>query len=98
MVWEGRWDTRGRDDSLLLKYQHDGARPHVSKGNQQPRASEGKKKGFIIKVVTQPAQSSDLNVNDLAFFASLQGDTELVANNNMCDLQSAVVIMGTVPC
>ena len=48
------------------------------------------KKGFDIKVVTQPPQSPDLNCNDLALFASLQSDTELVAKRNVVDLVEAV--------
>ena len=48
------------------------------------------KKGFDIKVVPQPPQSPDLNCNDLAFFASLQSDTELVAKKNVVDLVAPV--------
>ena len=43
-----------------------------------------------MKVVTQPPQSPDLNCNDLALFASLQSDTELVAKRNVVDLVEAV--------
>ena len=48
-------------------------------------------KGFTIEVVVQPPQSPDLNVNDLAFFSSLQTDTELVAKENVFDMSAAVV-------
>ena len=64
--------------------------PHTAKKNEKHWATQGKKKGFDIRVVTQPAQSPDLNVNDLAFFASLQSDTELVAKENVTDLVEAV--------
>ena len=47
-------------------------------------------KGFHIEVTVQPAQSPDLNTNDLAFFASLQKDTDLVAKENVKDLIAAV--------
>ena len=36
-------------------------------------------------------QIPDLNVNDLAFFSSLQKDTELVAKGNVFDLSAAIV-------
>ena len=47
-------------------------------------------KGFHIEVTVQPAQSPDLNTNDLTFFASLQKETELVAKENVKDLVAAV--------
>ena len=49
-------------------YQHDRARPHTAKSNEKNWARHGAQKGFDIRVVTQPAQSPDLNANDLAFF------------------------------
>ena len=55
-----------------LYYQHDGARPHTAKKNTQVWATHGAMKGFDIRVVTQPAQSPDLNINDLCFFRSLK--------------------------
>ena len=47
-------------------------------------------KGFHIEVTVQPAKSLDLNTNDLAFFPSLQKDTDLVAKENVKDLVAAV--------
>ena len=55
-----------------LYYQHDGARPHTAKANERVWATHGAMKGFQIRVVTQPAQSPDLNINDLCFFRSLK--------------------------
>ena len=47
-------------------YQHDGAHLHTAKFSEQHWSKHGAKKGFNIQVVTQPAQSPDLNWNDLA--------------------------------
>ena len=87
------WYKRGSgkpEAGDTLYYQHDGARPHTAKVNEGHWARHGKKGGFKIEVVTQPAQSPDLNCNDLAFFASLQTDTELVVKKNVKDLVEAV--------
>ncbi|CAM9741400.1 unnamed protein product, partial [Sphacelaria rigidula] len=46
--------------------QQDGASPHTGKSNPEILNSAG------MGLVTQPAQSPDLNVNDLCFFASLK--------------------------
>ena len=51
--------------------QHDGARPHTGKGNMEKLNAAGAKLKIKIEVRTQPAQSPDLNINDLAFFRSL---------------------------
>lgn len=90
MWWFNR--SSGKPEAgKILWYQHDGAKPHVAKANQRNWAKHGRMKGYDIRVVTQPAQSPDLNVNDLAFFASLQSDTELVAKENVKDLTESVV-------
>ena len=78
-MWWFAPDSGEPEAGQIVWYQHDGARPHTAKANERNWARHGKMKGFDIRVVTQPAQSPDLNVNDLAFFASLQSDTELVA-------------------
>ena len=49
-----------------LLFQHDGARPHTAELNQRVLAQHSKKCNFVIDVVVQPAQSPDLNVDDLA--------------------------------
>ena len=48
-------------------------------------------KGFSIEVVVQPALSPDLNVDDLAFFNSLQSDVSHVAKENRRDLLDAII-------
>ena len=52
--------------------QQDGAPPHTGHDNVEFFNNEGQKDSWNITVVTQPAQSPDLNVNDLGFFRSLK--------------------------
>ena len=93
---QGKWQfskrkgTRCPEAGQPLHYQHDGARPHTAQVNQRVFASHGKMKDFNIQVVVQPAQSPDLNVDDLAFFHSLQSDVSLVAKENRRELLEAV--------
>ena len=81
----GKWKFKATHGSCcpeagqVLHYQHDGARPHTDRVNMQLFRSHGAMKGFNIQVLVQPAQSPDLNVDDLAFFRSLQSDVSLVA-------------------
>ena len=87
MWWFARdADTRTPEAGCTLFYQHDGASPHTARAN-----CNGAKK-FKIEVITQPPQSPDLNVNDLAFFSSLQSDCELVAKETAIELKEAVEI------
>eukprot|EP00117_Sycon_ciliatum_P044524 scpid94515/ scgid32113/ len=90
MWWFGKNAGTPEAGTTLYYYQHDGARPHTAKANEAHWSRHGQKSGFSIDVVVQPAQSPDLNVNDLAFFSSLQSDTELVAKRNVFDLVAAV--------
>ena len=89
MWWFGRTSSKPEAGQKIL-YQHDGAKPHVAKQNKQQWASHGKMKGFHIEVTVQPAQSPDLNTNDLAFFSSLQKNTKLIAKGYEKDLVTAV--------
>ena len=63
--------------------QHDGAKPHTGHGNEESLDAAGAP--FGISFVTQPANSPDLNWNDLAFFYSLQCDTNELKGVH-CDL------------
>lgn len=74
-----------------LWYQHDGARPHTARANTRPFATQSKTRGFRIQVLVQPPQSPDVNIDDLAFFASLQSDVSLVSKETRRDLLEAVV-------
>ena len=93
----GKWKFKATHGSRcpeagqVLHYQHDGARPHTERVNTQLFRSHGAMKGFNIQVLVQPAQSPDLNVDDLAFFRSLQSDVSLVAKGSRRDLLAAVV-------
>lgn len=72
-------------------YQHDKAHPHIAQVNRRVSAVHGKRSGFSINFVTQPAQSPDLNVDDLASFSSgLQSDVSPAAIKYLCDLLAAV--------
>lgn len=55
-----------------LIIQHDGASPHHTQGNRDAFAAAGVLDGWQIRLVQQPANSPDLNILDLGFFASLQ--------------------------
>ncbi|CAM9787782.1 unnamed protein product, partial [Sphacelaria rigidula] len=52
--------------------QQDGASPHTGKNNPEIFNSAGMGRGWMVELVTQPAQSPDLNVNNFGFFASLK--------------------------
>ena len=52
--------------------QQDGASPHTAHGVIQRLGDYGSTDGWNIKLVTQPPQSPDLNINDLSFFRSLK--------------------------
>ena len=55
-----------------LVVQQDGARSHTGKGNVEALNKAGNDQNWSIKLITQPAQSPDLNINDLGFFRSLK--------------------------
>jgi hypothetical protein len=85
MPWAGKG---GR----TLVYQHDGATPHTGKGNNEywPEMLARKFPGRSIKVVTQPAQSPDLNTLDLGFFNSLAHLADDTDPDSLSDLLDAV--------
>lgn len=74
-----------------LWLQHDGAPCHTAKNNDAVWRSECHKDGFQIIVAVQPAQSPDLNVNDLAFFNSLQSDVRCIVKSTLYELRDAVL-------
>ena len=55
-----------------MQLQQDGAKPHVQCANQPAFDEQGCQDGWKLQVVTQPANSPDLNWLDLAFFCSLE--------------------------
>ena len=89
-MWWYRRESGQPEAGQVIYYQHDGARPHTAAVNERQWARHGAKGGFKISVVVQPAQSPHLNVNDLAFFSSLQKDVQMVTKKNVFDLLEAV--------
>jgi hypothetical protein len=66
-------DSIGKRSSILnWVVQQDGAKPHVSKHVIGAIKEAGQRHGKRIIVYTQPPQSPDLNVLDLAFINSIQ--------------------------
>ena len=96
-IVSGKWRFRNNEGTKFpeagtrLLYQHRGARPHTARVNTQVLASHGKMKGFSILVVVQPAQSPDLNVDDLVLFNSLQLDVSLIAKKSRGDMLDAII-------
>jgi hypothetical protein len=74
--------TKGEE----VRVQQDGAPPHTGKGNMDVFLTAGwepeVERGWNIAVVTQPAQSPDLNINDLGFFRSLKSRVEPLQGDN----------------
>jgi hypothetical protein len=62
--------------------QQDGARAHTGRGNVEKFNELGREGGWHIEVVTQPAQSPDLNINDLGFFRSMKTRVEALKARN----------------
>lgn len=85
MPWAGKG---GR----TLVYQHDGATPHTGKGNDAywPEMLARDYPGRSIKIVTQPAQSPDLNTLDLGFFNSLAHLADDTDPDSLSELLDAV--------
>ena len=86
-MWWFKQSSGKPEAGCPIYYQYDGAHLHIAKSNERHWTTHGAMKGFDILVSVQPAQSPDFNCNDLAFFASLQKDTELVAKENVFDLE-----------
>ncbi|CAM9325625.1 unnamed protein product, partial [Discosporangium mesarthrocarpum] len=58
-----------------VSVQQDGPTPHTCKGNPDWLSEAGKRQGFYLKLCTQPAQSPDLNNNDLGPSVSQDQDS-----------------------
>jgi len=65
---------------IPLFIQQDGASPHTKGGNFELIAQAGHQGGWNISLVTQPAQSPDLNILDLSFFHALKSRASKVKN------------------
>jgi len=73
--------VRGRQERSLI-LQQDGATSHIKEDDAQFRAALEAANFNNLKVLTQPANSPDLNVLDLGFFNALQGYNNTVQAEN----------------
>ena len=78
--------------SQAVEVQHDGATPHVGKGNEEALNAAGQLKGRNITFLKQPPNSPDMNWNDLAFFYSLQCDANALKGST-CTLKQLLPIV-----
>ena len=76
----------------LITVQHDGATSHNGHGNKEFFDSLGQKGGWNIVMVTQSAQSPDLNILDIGVFRSMQSRSEeyRMESNTVSDLVARV--------
>jgi hypothetical protein len=76
-----------------LYIQQDGAGPHRGHDAMARLDAIGTSGGWHITMITQPAKSPDLNINDLSFFRSLKCRVEEVkiGAENLDDLYNAVL-------
>lgn len=83
------WESLGGGTLVI---QHDGAKPHTGKGNSAcwPDLIKEVCPGRKIRVVTQPAQSPDLNTLDMGFFNSLHRLADETDPDSLSDLLDAV--------
>lgn len=70
--------------------QQDNARPHI-KNDDPDFIKVAQLNGFHITLANQPANSPDLNINDLGFFRIIQGLQHEKAPKTVCQLVHAVV-------
>jgi hypothetical protein len=81
------WKKLGNGhDAGPIYVQQDGATPHTAAANEAFFQQERRKRGFDIRVVTQPAQSPDLNFNDCSFFRSMHTRVRVKKHSNLDEL------------
>ncbi|XP_039778084.1 uncharacterized protein LOC120645352 [Panicum virgatum] len=78
-----KWPIEARGETIWI--QQDNARTHIEP-NDEVFCQAVRQTGLDIRIFNQPANSPDLNVLDLGFFASLQSKTFLTSSKNMNDL------------
>lgn len=76
--------------SKEIYIQQDNARPHIADSDLEFRAA-ATQNGFHLKLVQQPPNSPDCNVNDLGWFTSIQSLQVENACNTIEELLNAVV-------
>lgn len=77
--------------SKCIKIQQDNARPHIMDNDVDFRAAASTD-GFDIRLVQQPPNSPDTNVNDLGWFRAIQSLQTETASYNVDQLMSVVHI------
>lgn len=77
--------------SKCIKIQQDNARPHIMDNDVDFRAAASTH-GFDIRLVQQPPNSPDTNVNDLGWFRAIQSLQTETASYNVDQLMSVVHI------
>jgi hypothetical protein len=80
------------DANKPIFIQQDNARPHLAP-NDKMFCEAAKQHGFDIRLVCQPANSSDLNVLDLGFFNTMQSIQYKTASKTTEELVAAVNVV-----
>jgi hypothetical protein len=83
-----RWPQEDRGQTIWI--QQDNAPSHVPTNDPQFCAAAAQT-GLDISIMSQPANSPDMNVLDLGFFASLQSYTDTCSSKNMDELIENVI-------
>jgi hypothetical protein len=93
-----KWPREARGETIWI--QQDNTRTHIDP-NDEAFCHAVHQTRLDIRIFNQPANSPDLNVLDLGFFASLQSKTYLMSSTNMDELiqnvqrerESSVIMM-----
>jgi hypothetical protein len=80
----------GLPEGTKFVVQHDGAKPHTGKGTEEKLNEAGAAYGVTFE--RQPPQSPDFNLNDLAFFYSLQCDANVLKGDE-CDIPKLQLVV-----
>lgn len=78
-----KWPPEARVETIWI--QQDNARTHIEP-NDEAFCHAVRQTGLDIRLFNQPANSPDLNVLDLGFFAALQSKSYLTTSKNMDEL------------
>lgn len=84
---KARWPS---DSDKHILIQQDNAKPHID-DTDLDFIKAAQSDGFYIRLGNQPANSPDLNINDLGFFRIIQGLQHEKAPKTVCQLVDAVV-------
>lgn len=84
---KSKWPT---DCHKHIVIQQDNAKPHIHTSDLD-FINAAQSDGFHISLANQPANSPDLNINDLGFFRIIQGLQHEKAPKTVCQLVDAVV-------